>query len=137
MFRWRFPILGGVFPAVRWRLRQLNPNCWGCASRRKCNVGKAGKVWIVGAGPGDPGLITVRGRQVLRRADVILFDDLVSDDVLELARREAKRMMVGKRARGPSCSQADINALMLKLAQQGKNVVRLKSGDPMVFGRAG
>ena len=68
---------------------------------------------------------------------MILYDDLVSEDVLELARREAKRMMVGKRARGPSCSQKDINELMLTLALQGKNGVRLKSGDPMVFGRAG
>lgn len=96
-----------------------------------------GRVTLVGAGPGDAELLTLKAVRALQGADVILFDDLVSDDVLELARREAKRMMVGKRARGPSCSQADINALMLKLAQQGKNVVRLKSGDPMVFGRAG
>ena len=96
-----------------------------------------GRVTLVGAGPGDAELLTLKAVRALQSADVILFDDLVSDDVLELARREAKRMMVGKRARGPSCSQADINALMLKLARQGKHVVRLKSGDPMIFGRAG
>lgn len=96
-----------------------------------------GRVTLVGAGPGDAEMLTLKAVRALQSADVILFDDLVSDDVLELARREAKRMMVGKRARGPSCSQADINALMLKLAAQGKHVVRLKSGDPMIFGRAG
>ena len=98
---------------------------------------KGGRVTLVGAGPGDPELLTLKAVRAMQGADVILYDDLVSEDVLELARREAKRMMVGKRARGPSCSQKDINELMLELALQGKNVVRLKSGDPMVFGRAG
>jgi uroporphyrin-III C-methyltransferase/precorrin-2 dehydrogenase/sirohydrochlorin ferrochelatase len=97
----------------------------------------AGRVTLVGAGPGDPELLTLKAVRALQSADVILFDDLVSDGVLELARREAKRMMVGKRGARESCSQSDINALMLKLARQGKHVVRLKSGDPMVFGRAG
>ena len=96
-----------------------------------------GRVTLVGAGPGDAELLTIKAVRALQSADVILFDDLVSEDVLELARREAKRMMVGKRGQRESCSQADINALMLKLARQGKHVVRLKSGDPMIFGRAG
>ena len=96
-----------------------------------------GRVTLVGAGPGDAELLTLKAVRALQSADVILFDDLVSEDVLELARREAKRMMVGKRARSASCSQGDINDLMLKLARQGKHVVRLKSGDPMIFGRAG
>jgi uroporphyrin-III C-methyltransferase / precorrin-2 dehydrogenase / sirohydrochlorin ferrochelatase len=96
-----------------------------------------GRVTLVGAGPGDAELLTIKAVRALQSADVILFDDLVSDEVLELARREAKRMMVGKRGARESCSQSDINALMLKLACQGKHVVRLKSGDPMVFGRAG
>lgn len=98
---------------------------------------RQGRVTLVGAGPGDAELLTLKAVRALQAADVILFDDLVSDDVLELARREARRMMVGKRARGPSCAQEDINGLMLKLARQGKHVVRLKSGDPMIFGRAG
>jgi uroporphyrin-III C-methyltransferase/precorrin-2 dehydrogenase/sirohydrochlorin ferrochelatase len=97
----------------------------------------AGRVTLVGAGPGDPDLLTIKAVRALQSADVILYDDLVSDGVLELARREAKRMMVGKRGRRESCMQDDINALMLKLARQGKHVVRLKSGDPMIFGRAG
>lgn len=96
-----------------------------------------GRVTLVGAGPGDPDLLTVKAVRALQAADVILFDDLVSDGVLELARREARRMLVGKRGGRASCSQDDINAMALKLARQGKNVVRLKSGDPMVFGRAG
>ena len=96
-----------------------------------------GQVTLVGAGPGDAELLTLKAVRALQSADVILFDDLVSEEVLELARREARRMMVGKRARSASCSQSDINDMMLKLARQGKHVVRLKSGDPMIFGRAG
>ena len=98
---------------------------------------QAGRVTLVGAGPGDAELLTLKAVRALQSADVILFDDLVSDDVLELARREAHRMLVGKRGGRESCKQEDINALMLKLARQGKHVVRLKSGDPMIFGRAG
>jgi uroporphyrin-III C-methyltransferase/precorrin-2 dehydrogenase/sirohydrochlorin ferrochelatase len=94
-------------------------------------------VTLVGAGPGDAGLLTLNAVRALQAADVILFDDLVSDDVLALARREARRLLVGKRGGRTSCKQEDINALMVKLAKQGKRVVRLKGGDPMIFGRAG
>jgi len=97
----------------------------------------AGRVTLVGAGPGDAELLTLKAVRALQAADVILYDDLVSDDVLELARREAKRMLVGKRGGRESCRQDDINTLMVKLARQGRHVVRLKSGDPMIFGRAG
>ncbi|WP_075291398.1 siroheme synthase CysG [Pararhizobium arenae] len=96
-----------------------------------------GRVTLVGAGPGDAELLTLKAVRALQAADVILFDDLVSDEVLELARREAKRMLVGKRGGRESCKQEDINAMMVKLAKAGKRVVRLKSGDPMIFGRAG
>lgn len=96
-----------------------------------------GKVTLVGAGPGDAELLTLKAMRVLQSADVILFDDLVSDDVLELSRREAKKMLVGKRGGRKSCKQDDINAMMMKFARAGKNVVRLKSGDPVIFGRAG
>ncbi|AXS42149.1 siroheme synthase CysG [Breoghania sp. L-A4] len=96
-----------------------------------------GHVTLVGAGPGDAELLTLKAVRALQSADVILFDALVSDEVLELARREAKRMLVGKRGGKRSCRQEDINALMVKFARDGKRVVRLKSGDPMVFGRAG
>jgi uroporphyrin-III C-methyltransferase / precorrin-2 dehydrogenase / sirohydrochlorin ferrochelatase len=96
-----------------------------------------GTVTLVGAGPGDPELLTLRAVRALQSADVILFDDLVSREVLDFARREARKMLVGKTGHGPSCTQADINALMIKLAKSGKRVVRLKGGDPLIFGRAG
>ncbi len=95
-----------------------------------------GSVTLVGAGPGDPELLTLRAVRALQSADVILFDDLVSREVLDFARREAKKMLVGKTGFGPSCKQEDINALMVGLAKQGKRVVRLKGGDPLIFGRA-
>lgn len=97
---------------------------------------KTGSVTLVGAGPGDPELLTIKAVRALQAADVILYDDLVSNEVLDLARRKAKRLLVGKKGHGPSCKQADINALMVKLALQGRNVVRLKGGDPLIFGRA-
>lgn len=96
-----------------------------------------GRVTLVGAGPGCAEFLTLKAVRALQGADVILFDDLVADEVLELARREAKRMLVGKRGGRESCRQEDINDMMVALAKQGKNVVRLKSGDPMIFGRAG
>ncbi len=96
-----------------------------------------GRVSLVGAGPGDPELLTLKAIRALQSADIILYDDLVSPGVLELARREAKRMMVGKTGYGPSVKQSEINALIVSLASQGKHVVRLKGGDPGIFGRAG
>jgi uroporphyrin-III C-methyltransferase / precorrin-2 dehydrogenase / sirohydrochlorin ferrochelatase len=96
----------------------------------------AGSVILVGAGPGDPELLTLRALRALQSADVILFDHLVSPEILDFARREAKKMLVGKTGHGPSCKQDDINALMLSLAKAGRRVVRLKGGDPMIFGRA-
>jgi uroporphyrin-III C-methyltransferase/precorrin-2 dehydrogenase/sirohydrochlorin ferrochelatase len=96
-----------------------------------------GSVTLVGAGPGDPELLTLRAVRALQSADVILYDDLVSTEVLEFARREAKRMLVGKTGYGPSCKQSEINTLMVGLAKSGRRVVRLKGGDPMIFGRAG
>jgi uroporphyrin-III C-methyltransferase/precorrin-2 dehydrogenase/sirohydrochlorin ferrochelatase len=95
-----------------------------------------GSVTLVGAGPGDPELLTLRAVRALQSADVILFDNLVSSDVLDFARREAKKMLVGKTGHAPSCRQEDINALMISLAKAGRAVVRLKGGDPMIFGRA-
>ena len=96
-----------------------------------------GSVALVGAGPGDPELLTLKAVRVLQSADVVLYDDLVAPAVLDVARREARKMLVGKTGYKPSCKQDDINALMVSLAKQGKRVVRLKGGDPMVFGRAG
>jgi uroporphyrin-III C-methyltransferase/precorrin-2 dehydrogenase/sirohydrochlorin ferrochelatase len=96
-----------------------------------------GSVALVGAGPGDPELLTLRAVRALQSADVILIDDLVAPEILDFARREAKKMMVGKTGFGPSCKQEEINALMIGLAKAGRRVVRLKGGDPMIFGRAG
>lgn len=98
---------------------------------------KTGFVSLVGAGPGDPELLTLRAVRALRAADIVLYDDLVTEPILEFARREAERLLVGKTGYGPACKQTEINALMVTLAQQGKRVVRLKSGDPMIFGRGG
>jgi uroporphyrin-III C-methyltransferase/precorrin-2 dehydrogenase/sirohydrochlorin ferrochelatase len=96
-----------------------------------------GSVTLVGAGPGDPELLTLRAVRALQEADVILIDNLVAPAILDFARREAKKMMVGKSGYGPSCRQDEINALMITFAKAGKRVVRLKGGDPMIFGRAG
>jgi uroporphyrin-III C-methyltransferase/precorrin-2 dehydrogenase/sirohydrochlorin ferrochelatase len=96
-----------------------------------------GSVTLVGAGPGDPELLTLRAVRALQSADVILIDDLVAPAILDFARREAKKMMVGKTGFAPSCKQDEINALMVGLARSGRRVVRLKGGDPMIFGRAG
>ncbi len=98
---------------------------------------RIGRIVLVGAGPGDPELLTMRAVRALQSADVIVHDDLVPAAVLDVARREAERMSAGKRGRGPSCRQEDINALVIRLAREGKHVVRLKAGDPMIFGRAG
>jgi uroporphyrin-III C-methyltransferase/precorrin-2 dehydrogenase/sirohydrochlorin ferrochelatase len=97
---------------------------------------ESGSVTLVGAGPGDHELLTLRAVRALQSADVILFDDLVSREVMDFARREARKMLVGKTGFGPSCTQDDINSLMVSLAKQGKRVVRLKGGDPLIFGRA-
>jgi uroporphyrin-III C-methyltransferase/precorrin-2 dehydrogenase/sirohydrochlorin ferrochelatase len=96
---------------------------------------RPGHVDLVGAGPGDPELLTLKARATLDRADVVIHDRLVSAEVLELARREAVLLSVGKEGFGPSARQADINALMIRHAREGAHVVRLKSGDPGVFGR--
>jgi uroporphyrin-III C-methyltransferase/precorrin-2 dehydrogenase/sirohydrochlorin ferrochelatase len=103
----------------------------------QAKAAEAGSVTLVGAGPGDPELLTLKAVRALQSADVILFDDLVARDILDFARREAKKMLVGKTGYGPACKQDDINALMVSLAKAGRRVVRLKGGDPLIFGRAG
>jgi uroporphyrin-III C-methyltransferase/precorrin-2 dehydrogenase/sirohydrochlorin ferrochelatase len=107
------------------------------ATRIEAASAETGSVTLVGAGPGDPELLTLRAVRALQSADVILVDDLVAPEILDFARREARKMLVGKSGGGPSCSQQEINALMLRLAKAGRRVVRLKGGDPMIFGRAG
>jgi uroporphyrin-III C-methyltransferase/precorrin-2 dehydrogenase/sirohydrochlorin ferrochelatase len=95
-----------------------------------------GSVALVGAGPGDPELLTLKAVRTLQSADVVLYDDLVAPAVVEMSRREAEKIYVGKRGHKPSCRQDHIVSLMVSLASQGKRVVRLKGGDPMIFGRA-
>lgn len=94
-------------------------------------------VYLVGAGPGDPGLLTVRGADVLRRADVVVYDRLSQSALLELAPEGAERISVGKTPRGASTAQADIDRLLVDRGRAGLTVVRLKGGDPFVFGRGG
>ncbi|MCH8867256.1 MAG: uroporphyrinogen-III C-methyltransferase [Proteobacteria bacterium] len=96
-----------------------------------------GEAWIVGAGPGDPGLVTLRGQQLIGRADVVLYDRLVSKPILDFARKEAELIPVGKRAGSQEISQQEINELLVKLVREGNRVCRLKGGDPFVFGRGG
>lgn len=96
---------------------------------------KAGHVDLVGAGPGDPELLTLKARNALDKADVVIHDRLVTPEILELARREAIIIDAGKEGFGPSMSQSDIDALIVQHAQDGHHVVRLKAGDPTVFGR--
>ncbi len=96
-----------------------------------------GWVWLAGAGPGDPGLITLLALQALRQADVVVYDALVGEEILALARPEAKLEFAGKRGGKPSLKQADISQRLVRLAGEGKRVLRLKGGDPFVFGRGG
>ena len=95
------------------------------------------KVYLVGAGPGDPDLITIKGRNVLEQADVVLFDHLATDELLAFAPAHAERIYVGKKKSVHSHTQDEICQLMIGRARQGKNVVRLKGGDPFIFGRGG
>ena len=101
------------------------------------DVARRGEAYVVGAGPGGIDLITIRGRQLLATADVVLYDRLVSAELLQYARRDAELICVGKTPRRPSISQKQLNRLLVSLVQAGKRVCRLKGGDPFIFGRGG
>ena len=98
---------------------------------------KAGTVYLVGAGPGDPGLITVRGRELILGCDCLIHDCLVHPALIDLAPPAAERIPMGKRGHRPSPTQGDINLTLIERARAGRRVVRLKGGDPFVFGRGG
>lgn len=96
-----------------------------------------GKVWLVGAGPSDAGLLTIKGKEVLEQADVVVYDRLVGDGILSMIPRESKKIDVGKRAGNHTMKQEDINQVLVEEAKKGYRVVRLKGGDPFLFGRGG
>ena len=104
-------------------------------ARRRIN--STGKVYLVGAGPGDPELITVKGKRCLRSADVILYDELVNAGLLDDIAANAELIYVGKKAGAHCIDQRQIESLMILKARQGMTIVRLKGGDPFVFGRGG
>ena len=97
----------------------------------------SGRVYLVGAGPGDVELLTLKAHRLVRDADTLVYDHLVAPEVLALARAGAERVFVGKKGGGFCCPQRDIEGTLIRLAREGKNVVRLKGGDPFIFGRGG
>lgn len=96
-----------------------------------------GKVWLVGAGPGNPELLTVKAARLIAQADALVFDHLVSNDIMDMARPDARRIYAGKEASNHTLPQDSINQLLVDLANEGLSVVRLKGGDPFIFGRGG
>jgi uroporphyrin-III C-methyltransferase/precorrin-2 dehydrogenase/sirohydrochlorin ferrochelatase len=123
--------------ALAGRTEQAERNLAAALEHASSTDAGTGEVWLVGAGPGDPDLLTFRALRLMQQADVIVYDHLVGDGILDLARRDAHFIYVGKQSSNHTLPQEAINELLIRLAKQGKRVVRLKGGDPFIFGRGG
>ena len=119
------------------KIEDKKPGCLGDRSYEWAGASKKGKVWLVGAGPGDPGLFTLKGQEVLAKAETVVYDALVGQSILNKIPQGAELINVGKRASHHTMVQEDINQVLVEKALEGKRVVRLKGGDPFLFGRGG
>jgi uroporphyrinogen III methyltransferase/synthase len=106
-------------------------------SKSECGSAANGLVYLVGAGPGELELLTLKAHRLIREADAIVYDYLVAPEILALARADAERVFVGKKGGGFCCAQRDIEEILIRLSREGKRVIRLKGGDPFIFGRGG
>lgn len=128
------PIAENVFSG---RMDRANEALEALISRSNSTPEFKGEVNLVGAGPGDPDLLTFKALRLMQKCDVVVYDRLVSKPILELVRRDAEKLYAGKESANHSLSQENINQLLIRLAKQGKSVLRLKGGDPFIFGRGG